>query len=734
MRYLNFWIPVVLLAVTACKTSSTPKDTEPVGCADMEAPLAELPGLAPWEQMCSVCHGETGGGGMAPGVLDYAGSEQSLATFIEQYMPPGNPERCAGDCAADVAAFVKSELGSDLLACDDVVPAPRQMRLLTRREYADTVRDVLRPHGSGVACSVASSCGLRERCEAGQCVAARCDEQVFVFEPNGVSPDVVSVAGSFNDWDPRAWPLRERPDGSWVSDRQMPPGEYQYKLVVDGSDWVADPRNPDGVDDGFGGQNSRLALACPGGAELGGDLPVETRPQGYLFDNNAKAGQVTATHLEAYFDAAQAVADDVSIDDLFVCETSDREACTRAFVETVGRRIFRRPLTDDEVFRYTALGMSAAGSEEGRRFALQALLSSPHFLYRSEAGGRLAEQRFALDPYELATSLSYFYWGTTPPDWLLDAAASGVLDDAEGVEQVSRTLLEDPRSRKQVEVFARQWLGAENALTVDKHADLFPEMTPSLRESMVSETEAFVSHVVFDGSGRFSELFDADYALVDDDLAPIYGVTPPGTQGLVEVPLERGGILGHASVASTTSHSDQTSPVRRGLFVRRNLLCQELPPPPPNGGNVPEVDPTGTTRDRFEQHSSDPACASCHQYIDGVGFGFEHLDPIGRYRATENGQTIDDSGVLRDVEGLGTGTERSFTGVVELGHLLAQSESAQACFVSQVYRFAYGRKEDVYSTCSLNDLQRQFDAHGGDIRELMIAVTSSPEFRLRRAP
>jgi hypothetical protein len=276
-----------------------------------------------------------------------------------------------------------------------------------------------------------------------------------------------------------------------------------------------------------------------------------------------------------------------------------------------------------------------------------------------------------------------------------------------------------------------QWLGAQNVLGVDKNANLFPGFGPGLRAALLEETRRFASHVVFDASGSFAELLTADYSFLNAELAAHYGVSGPGGSGLVRTAYgdgRRAGLLGHASVLATQAHSDQTSPIRRGLLVRRHLLCQDLPPPPPDAASVPVVDPAATTRERFAQHTADPACAGCHTVIDPVGFGFEHFDAAGRWRDREGDLPIDASADMNDVEQLGSGSHAPFASLPELAATLAGSEAAPACFVRQVYRFTRGFKETLAERCARETLEARFRASGGDVRELLVDSVLLPDF------
>jgi hypothetical protein len=340
-----------------------------------------------------------------------------------------------------------------------------------------------------------------------------------------------------------------------------------------------------------------------------------------------------------------------------------------------------------------------------------------------------------LTAYETASALSYLFWGSMPDQALFDAALAGQLDTPAGIEQQARRLLLDRRSRDTVGSFASQWLGAEEILTVDKEPAFFPELTLDLRTAMVEETQRFVQNVVFDSSRKYDELFRADYTFVNDRLAAHYGMS-----GVVGSSLQkqkyadptRSGLLGHGSILGVYARSDQTSPIKRGLFVRRRVLCQDLPPPPADVPPVPAVDPRASTRERFRQHTAVPGCASCHQFIDGIGFGFEHFDAVGKYRTMDDGHPVDATGDMNDVEGLHTRTSAPYTSVGELAGILAGSTAAKNCFAIQYFRFARGRFESDESACALGQIQSRFRDSGYDLQELLVALTQASDFVTRR--
>ncbi|MCA9656964.1 MAG: DUF1592 domain-containing protein, partial [Myxococcales bacterium] len=413
------------------------------------------------------------------------------------------------------------------------------------------------------------------------------------------------------------------------------------------------------------------------------------------------------------------------------------EGCARDFAASFGRRAFRRPLTPAEVDKYAGLIAGEATFTAGVEVALRVMLASPYFLYRSEIGEDAGDGTTRLTDYEVASALAYAFWGTMPDDALLDAAEAGLLSDAAGIEVEARRLLDDPRARPLLGTFAAQWLGIEGITAADKSTVTYPEWQPAIGEAMAEETRRLVEHVIFAGSGRFDELLLADYTFVSGVLAGHYGIDGVAGDDFVEATDPTGqragaGILGHGSILATYAHSDQSSPIRRGVFVREHLLCQQFGTPPANAGGVPEVDPNATTRERFRQHSSDESCALCHTYIDELGFGFERFDATGRYRAEENGQAIDASGDVSDVEGFGSGTNAPFATLPELAAILASSQAAHTCFSRQAFRFTMGYLETPNDLCALAGIDERFAAANYDVRELLVAIVTSPNFVARR--
>ncbi len=485
-------------------------------------------------------------------------------------------------------------------------------------------------------------------------------------------------------------------------------------------------------------------------ADLLGDHenPSASFPQegGSGFDNNADVSAVTRLMAGKYMQAAEEVAARAVADlgTLLPCDPAanggaDERACIEQWVDAFGPRAWRRPLTAEErtamlaLFDEVRVGEDVAGATS---LVLQAFLQSPHFLYRVELGvpGEQGAAAVRLTDYEMASRLSYLLWGSMPDDVLLAAAAAGELGSAEALEAHARRMLDDPRAHRMVEHFHEQWLGTIRLATLDKDPVEFPDWTPALSAKQVQETAAFVDHVFFSGEGTLDELLTASYTFVDAELAEHYGLPAPAGTGLQQTEVVGGaqaaGILSLGGVLSAYSKSNRTDPIKRGLFVREQLLCQ-IPPPPPDDVPLlpPELDEDATTRDQYEQHRSDPACKGCHILFDPIGFGFENFDAVGRWRTTENGLPIDASGEVTAIDNAG-----EFDGVQALGQQLAASDDVAECVTRQWFRFAYGRTESAeLDECNVDTLTTSFAESGHDLRELLVALTQTDAFMFRTA-
>jgi hypothetical protein len=405
---------------------------------------------------------------------------------------------------------------------------------------------------------------------------------------------------------------------------------------------------------------------------------------------------------------------------------SDAAGCAARFIRQFGRKAFRRPLDDAEVARYQSLfdtGRAGADFSNGVRLLVQAMLQSPHFVYLVEGPGPLTQ-------HQMAARLSYFLWNAPPDAALATAADGGQLATLAGLRAQARRLLADPRALAMVTDFHTQWLGLERLPKLQKDQTLYREFD-GLRGAIGEETGRFVAEVMSSDGGRLESLLAAPYTVVNGPLGALYGVPVTGADWR-KVPLDprqRAGLLTQAGFLAAHGALDGSSPIRRGLAVRERLLCAEVPVPPPGADqNVPPLTPSTTTRQRFDKHRSVPSCAACHALMDKLGYGFESYDGIGRFRTTENGVTVDDSGEL-----IGTDIDGPFRGAPDLAHRLAQSPRVAECVATQWFRYAFGRLETDLDRCVVDELLKRFK--GADLRvaDLLLAVVESDAFRTYRA-
>lgn len=459
------------------------------------------------------------------------------------------------------------------------------------------------------------------------------------------------------------------------------------------------------------------------------------------FNNNAANLVTSAALAEKYMLAAEGIAARATAagSERIGCDPAllGNEACARQFIDSFGKRAFRRPLSSDEAamfFGQFSTGLAAGDFATGIQMVIETALQSPPFLYRVELGVAPVAGASAvrLTDWETASRLSYLLWGSMPDETLFEAAAQGKLTQREDIETQARRMLSDAKSHDAVATFHEQWLDYDRVANVGKDAAAFPDWSPELAPLMHEETRRFLDDAVFGDGAGLSYLLGSPNTFLDAKLAAFYGVTAPAGSGFARVtldPSQRAGLLTLGSLLTINAHSNQTSPVHRGKLVRERLLCANIPPPPPNVMiKAPEPDPNSTTRQRFAQHSADPTCKGCHTLMDPLGFGFENYDGMGRYRTTENGVAIDASGELT-----GTDVDGAFNGVVGLAAKLAQSADVRACYATQWFRFAYGRGENSGDACSLATLSSRLGSTGGNIQELLVALTQTDAFLYRPA-
>jgi hypothetical protein len=447
------------------------------------------------------------------------------------------------------------------------------------------------------------------------------------------------------------------------------------------------------------------------------------------------ANIVSEAKAEDILVAAETIARRATLDlpGLLQCAEGQAEQdCVAAFVDRFGLHAYRRPLRDTErTILMSLYGVPDFDLTERVGMIIEAALQSPQFLYIDDTGGEPAGEGIEqLDDYAMAQRLSYFFWNTMPDDSLFTAAAEGRLSDAAGVRAEAARMIDDPRALQTVAAFHRDWLQVFGLEEVQKDPQVYPIFSPVVAHSMMGEIDRFVDHVVFDQNGTLRDLLTsrATYsdAMLDDLYGTFSGSSGPDDFRPVALPAnQRSGLLTRAAFLSKHAHNAASSPIARGVFVIRNLLCQDLVIPPGLvAGEIPLVE-GGTIRERFAVHRSQEACAACHDKIDPLGFAFESYDGVGMFRTLyENGREIETTGNYED---LGIGFENA----IELTDRLVESSLVRDCYATQWFRYAIGRVE-TDDDCSLIPLRTRFGASGGNVKDLLLGIAESDAFRYRR--
>ncbi|HSF18771.1 MAG TPA: DUF1592 domain-containing protein [Vicinamibacteria bacterium] len=417
---------------------------------------------------------------------------------------------------------------------------------------------------------------------------------------------------------------------------------------------------------------------------------------------------------------------------------SAERSCAETIVSRLARAAYRRPVTDEDLagpMSFYDRASREEGFEVGVRTALQAILASPHFIFRLEeqpedvrpgASYRLSEADFA-------SRLSFFLWGANPDDTLLELASENRLFDPLVLEEQVHRMLEDPRSEALSTRFASQWLRLQDTEDNQPEPYLYPDFTGQLRHDMVRETELLFDHLVREDRGLL-DLFTADYTFLNERLARHYGIT--GVAGdwfrRITYPDDaRRGVLGHGSVLLLTSMSARTSPVLRGKWVMEVLMGTPPPPPPPN---IPAFEDTAsasggrrlTTRERLEQHTANPTCHACHRFMDPIGLALDNYDVTGRVRTRENGVPLDTRGTFYD--GTEVSTPRELVDV-----LLERPIPLVRNFTANVLAYAIGRPVEYYDQPEIRAIVAEAEAKGYRMSSFILGVAKSGPFQMARA-
>jgi hypothetical protein len=452
------------------------------------------------------------------------------------------------------------------------------------------------------------------------------------------------------------------------------------------------------------------------------------------FKNQYESQSLSPVLFEAYSAAAEKMARNAfrfgDTRQLIPCTPSP--ACAAEFVQSFGFKAFRRPLQPDELRRYRALLAAERDFLRGAQAVVEAMLQSPHFLFRLDHSPEPT-----LQPYATATRLAFALWDSTPDPALLHAAARGELSTKDGLRRAIARLLADDKARQALDEFVSQWLQFDRVLTASRDRRTYPRFSRETAAAMTEETRRFVADLVWNRR-NFMELFTARHGYINPELAGVYGLAAPAREfDKVDFPphSERAGLLGQALFLTLTSKPNDTSPTARGLFVRERFLCQHVADPPPGvSTDLPPLteDQPQTNRQRLAAHASNPGCAGCHNLIDPIGHGLEKFDAIGQRRERLELQFYSDKNrrappktveLDLDTRGWVAGIANShFQSPLELGAVLARTPQCQECIVKQYFRFVAGRLETPADRPLIARVTEDFRRSGFLFQEMMMSL------------
>ena len=429
---------------------------------------------------------------------------------------------------------------------------------------------------------------------------------------------------------------------------------------------------------------------------------------------------------------------------VFTCRpasSDDEDTCAERIIRDLASQAFRRPLTDDDVDHLMSFYREGAEKdngdfEEGVRMALEAILASPHFIFRFEEApsGVTPGEIYRINDVDLASRLSFFLWGSPPDEELLELAIRGRLSDEEVLDRQVRRMLESSRSRALATRFAAQWLRLADLETLVPSRLRYPDFDDQLAQDMRQETELLFDYILRERRSVL-ELLTADYTFVNGNLASHYGMAGVAGSDFRRVRYQddrRRGILGHGSILALTSQASRTSPVDRGKWLLEVFLGTPPPPPPPN---VPDLEATEgvregrvlTVKERMEAHRRSPICASCHRMMDPLGLALENFDVTGAWRIRDSGTLVDPSGTLWD------GTPLS--GPADLRRaLLTYRESLLRSFTKNLMTYALARSIEYSDMPTVREIVRAAANEDYALSSFVRAVVHSPAFQMQEVP
>lgn len=469
--------------------------------------------------------------------------------------------------------------------------------------------------------------------------------------------------------------------------------------------------------------------------KIGGRFEPEIRANGLLAVGQSKV-TISPTAVEQFEKMALSIADQAVSEPRrksLACAPADvhapDDACAAKVVQHYGTLLYRRPLADGELAQKTALAKAVTASSGdfyvGLKYALGSLLVSPRFLFRHEVA-KAQDGAFRLDGYSKASRISFFLWNAPPDQVLLDAAGKGELDSAEGLERQVERLIASPRFEHGVRAFFSDFMAFDDFDVLAKDPVIYPKFSPRVTADAREQTMRTIINQVLAQDGDYREIFTTRKTEMTRNLGMVYRI-PVAEDGWQPYEFPEGdpraGILSQVSFLALHSHPGRSSPTLRGKAVRELMLCQAVPPPPPNVNFDVFQDISNpkykTARQRLKPHETQKACASCHKITDPIGLAFENFDSMGSYRTHENGGLIDPSGVL---------DEKPFEDARSLGEVMRNHPAVPSCLVQSLYKYGTGRAVGRGEKPWLTWLEEEFASSGYKIPQIMRSIVLSDGF------
>lgn len=723
-------------------------------------PLDAAPtGQEIYQSLCAECHGAQGEGvpGQYEDPLHGDRTLEDLARVIDETMPEGEPEKCAGDQAKQVAEYLYQTFYTQE-ARTRLKPPRIELSRMTVRQYLNAAADLAGTFAGqgkwddqhGLKGEYFNDRGFRRD----KRVLERVDAQIdFDFGEKSPLPGKIGEEQFAIQW-----------RGGVLADET---GDYEFVLQTDNGArlWVNDEQRPlidawvQSGDDTqhrqtirlLGGRAYpiRLDLSKSSGKTARVSLQwqpphrvLETIPQRKLSPNRFPPVLVVNTEFPAD-DSSMGYERGISVSQAWDQATTyaaieianrvgenlaawakcpedapDRAERLKDFCGRFAETAFRRPLDDDQRrFFVDAQFDNSADLELSVKRAVLLILKSPRFLY-----GEFAPDQ--PDAYHTASRLSFTLWDSLPDAELLRAASQDQLQTPEAITAQATRMLADPRTRSKLRYFFHQWLQVQRAYDTSKDPKLFPDFEPPLVADAFTSLDLLLDDVIWSPASDFRQLFLADGLFVNRRLADFYGLASPdgdSFQQVVSGAELQSGVLTHPYLMLGLAYHKSSSPIHRGVFLVRSVLGRSLKPPPIAVAPLDEgFDPTLTTRDRVAMQTKAEACQTCHRMINPLGFSLENYDAVGRFRTHEQSKPVDASGSYTTLDGQTV----EFTGARQLAGFLAESPEVRRSFVQQLFHNLVKQPINAYDYDAVAALQSSFAGSDCSVQRLIVQIAT----------